>query len=298
MSRQTVFTDKNDLLRQIGVPEEDMKADADMKLVIPPHLMMQTCEHCADNCRGCFRGNDGAQFCYECIHGYIFDKTEEKCVVDPTWAATESEIKVRASKRSISKCDQVKVRMDPEAGFNPEDGLKEIAWNIHISDMDINERLNAMLQNLISSSRGNNAFVIDKKLTSMLKIGAKIKIVGFALGENGITVTDAETIEVSHNPEYSLAYEKSYYILAEDGLSMDIRKRQEQCPNVKQTVTELNEDDLSRLSCRLLSVDRAVISELPLCQVAKDSLVSNKTYLIEVTWKPVGSDEPEAQVHP
>ena len=63
-------------------------------------------------------------------------------------------------------------------------------------------------------------------------------------------------------------------------------------------MTELNEDDLSRLSCRLLSVDRAVISELPLCQVAKDSLVSNKTYLIEVTWKPVGSDEPEAQVHP
>ena len=84
------------------MPEKELEADADMKLVIPPHLMMQTCSHCAENCRGCFSGLDGAEFGYECIHGYIFDQNEEKCVVDESWATTESEIKVRASKRLIS----------------------------------------------------------------------------------------------------------------------------------------------------------------------------------------------------
>ena len=54
------------------------------------------------------------------MHGYIFDKDEEKCVVDTTWATTDSEIKVRASKRYISQCDTVKVRMDAEAGLDPE----------------------------------------------------------------------------------------------------------------------------------------------------------------------------------
>lgn len=102
MYRQTVFTDQNDLLRQLEVPEEELEADADMKLVIPPHLMMQTCSHCDENCRGCFSGLDGAQFCYECQHGFLFDKNEEKCVVDPAWADSESEIKVRASKRYIN----------------------------------------------------------------------------------------------------------------------------------------------------------------------------------------------------
>ena len=90
----------------------------------------------------------------------------------------------------------------------------------------------------------------------MLEVGSTIKIVGFALGKDGITVTDTETIEVKHTPEYSLFYEKSYYILAQEGLVMDIKKKQEQCPNVAQTVKDLNEDDLSRLSCKLLSIQR------------------------------------------
>ena len=93
------------------------------------------------------------------------------CVVDSSWATTESEIKVRASKRSISKCDQVKVRIDAEAGFNPEDGLKEIVWNIHITDMDVNEKLDSMLQDLILTASGNEVFVLDHKFTSMLQIG-------------------------------------------------------------------------------------------------------------------------------
>ena len=60
MYRQTVFEDGKELLRQLDVPEEELEADADMKLVVPPHLMMQTCKHCDDNCRGCFAGIDGA----------------------------------------------------------------------------------------------------------------------------------------------------------------------------------------------------------------------------------------------
>ena len=61
MYRQTIYEDGKDLLRKLEVPEEELEADAvDMKLVIPPHLMMQTCQHCDNNCRGCFAGLDGA----------------------------------------------------------------------------------------------------------------------------------------------------------------------------------------------------------------------------------------------
>ena len=73
MYRQTVFDNSDDFLAQIGVLEEEREADADMKLVVPPHLMLQTCKPCNDGCRGCFAGIDGAQFCYECIHGYVYD---------------------------------------------------------------------------------------------------------------------------------------------------------------------------------------------------------------------------------
>ena len=44
--------------------------------------------------------------------------------------------------------------MDAEAGFNPEDGLKEIQWNIHIIDMEITEQVNLMLQKIILTSSG------------------------------------------------------------------------------------------------------------------------------------------------
>jgi len=59
MFRQTVYDFSVDFLTDIGVPEEEFEADADMKLVIPPHLMMKTCKVCEGNCRGCFAAIDG-----------------------------------------------------------------------------------------------------------------------------------------------------------------------------------------------------------------------------------------------
>ena len=122
----------------------------------------------------------------------------------------------------------------------------------------------------MQKANGNSVFILDHKFTSLLHVGSTIKIVGFALGRDGITVTDTETIEVKHTAEYSLEYQKSYYTLAREGLVMDIKKKQEQCHDVEQTVTELTEDDLSRLSCKLLSIKREFMSELPKCQVAEN----------------------------
>ena len=85
MYRQTFYEDGMDLLRQIGVPDEEA---VNMKLVIPPHLMMKTCLTCDNNCRGCFAGLDGAQFCYECLYGYVYSMGEEKCIVDSSWSKT------------------------------------------------------------------------------------------------------------------------------------------------------------------------------------------------------------------
>ena len=67
--------------------------------------------------------------------------------------------------------------------------------------------------------------MFDHTFTQKLKVGSFIKIVGFALGKDGVTVTDTEKIEVRHTAEYSLAFEKSYYILAREGLFMDIKKK-------------------------------------------------------------------------
>ena len=82
-----------------------------------------------------------------------------------------------------------------------------------------------------------------------------------------MTVTDTEKIEVRHSAEYSLAFEKSYYILAREGLFMDIKKKQEKCPNSISTVQKLNDDDKSRLYCTLYSIERKLIKELDNCNV-------------------------------
>ena len=74
--------------------------------------------------------------------------------MDPTWATTDSEISVRASKRYISQCDTVKVRMDAEAGLDPSESLKEIQWNIHVTDMEIDEDLNFLLQRITTEAEG------------------------------------------------------------------------------------------------------------------------------------------------
>ena len=122
--------------------------------------------------------------------------------------------------------------------------------------MDIDEDLNFLLQSLIRDSAGKQSFVFDNAFTQKLQVGSSIKIVGFALGKYGITVTDTERIEVRSHPEYQLSFEKSYYILANDGLFMDIKKRQESCPNSQQTMKDLDANDWSRLSCALHTIDR------------------------------------------
>ena len=133
--------------------------------------------------------------------------------------------------------------------------------------MEIDEEMNFLLQRVIQEADGSAAFVLDHVFTSRLKVGSFIKIVGFALGKDGVTVTDTEKIEVRHSAEYSLAFEKSYYILAREGLFMDIKKKQEKCPNPISTLQKLNDDDKSRLYCTLYSIERKLIKELDNCNV-------------------------------
>ena len=109
--------------------------------------------------------------------------------------------------------------------------------------------------------------MLDHIFTWKLNVGSLVKIVGYAQGKDGVTVTDTETIEVRHHGEYSLSFEKSYYILARDGLFMDIKKKQDKCPNPHSTITKLNEDDWNRLSCTLYTIERSLIQVLPNCNV-------------------------------
>ena len=102
------------------------------------------------------------------------------CVVDPTWATTDSKIQVRASKKYISQCDVVKIRMDAEEGLDPGKDLEDIQWNINVTDMDIDESLMFMLQRIINMALGNPEFILDHNFTSMLKVGSFVKIVGYA----------------------------------------------------------------------------------------------------------------------
>ena len=96
----------------------------------------------------------------------------------------------------------------------------------------------------------------------MLNIGTTIKVIGFANGNQGSTVTDTETIVVESAPLPVLTYERSFFIAAEDGLRMDLRKTHGKCPNAHSTEQSLSNDDLDRLSCSLLSINRDFITEL------------------------------------
>ena len=95
-------------MTDIQMSEEEQSEYAnDMELVVPPHLMMQTCKACSNNCRGCFAGpSRGSEFCYECMHGYLYEKNQNaeeggQCVADPNWSQTDSEVHVRANKQNI-----------------------------------------------------------------------------------------------------------------------------------------------------------------------------------------------------
>ena len=133
----------------------------------------------------------------------------------------------------------------------------------------------------------------------MLKVGSFVKIVGYAQGKDGVQVSDMEIVEVRHQPRYSLSYEKSYYILAHEGLQMDIRKKQESCPDSLKTVAQLEEDDWSRLHCTLHTIDRKKIGELERCVVDENVLEPGQQYMIKMNWLALeDANLPTAKIRP
>ena len=133
--------------------------------------------------------------------------------------------------------------------------------------MDIDENLNFMLQRMINEAMGKPIFILDHNFTQRLKVGSFIKIVGYASGKDGSQVTDMEIVEVRSQPKYTLAYEKSHYVLAREGLFMDLKKKQESCPNSHSTLVDLDQSDWSRLHCSLTTIDQVMIRELQRCEI-------------------------------
>ena len=80
-------------------------------------------------------------------------------------------------------------------------------------------------------------------------------------------MTDMEIVEVRSQPKYTLAYEKSYYVLAREGLLMDIKKKQESCPNSHSILVDLDKSDWSRLHCSLYTINQVMIRELQRCEI-------------------------------
>ena len=71
---------------------------------------------------------------------------------------------------------------------------------------------------MIRDATWKESFVLDHKFTSALEVGAEIKIVGFASGNDFGTVHDSEVIKVVDSPMPSLIAEKQYYVLASEDL--------------------------------------------------------------------------------
>ena len=73
--RKTVYDDADSFMNNLSELDSSLNytLEMEMKVVIPPHLMMKTCEACPTNCRGCFSGIDATPFCYECAHGFLLD---------------------------------------------------------------------------------------------------------------------------------------------------------------------------------------------------------------------------------
>ena len=55
--------------------------------------------------------------------------------------------------------------MDAEAGLDPSSGLQEIQWNIHVTDMEIDEDMNFLLQRVIQEANGQAVFVLNHVFT-------------------------------------------------------------------------------------------------------------------------------------
>ena len=123
-----------------------------MKQVIPPHLMLATCKECTSGCQDCDKSD---QRCYKCKSGFILDQAMGMCNPDPLWNQTKSEIKVSVSKQAISRCESVKIGVDPIAGFDSINGLQDIRWNILVSgQVEISDEISSNLEKLIRSTQG------------------------------------------------------------------------------------------------------------------------------------------------
>ena len=51
------------------------------------------------------------------------------------------------------------------------------------------------------------------------------------------------------------------------GLKEALAKKQAQCPNAMTTIAELSAEEWDRLTCKLFSVERVLLQELPRCAV-------------------------------
>ena len=150
--------------------------------------------------------------------------------------------------------------------------------------MEVGEELNFKLQRWIGSVSKRQSFTIGAQATSLFEVGSELKLVGFADGKTGQTAFDSETIKIVDEPLEKLVFEKSYYILAEDGLEVDLKKTTKCDPKDRMP---LDEDDRSRLSCKLLARSRLeFIADLPDCRVDQGLLSPGQTYFIELEWTP------------
>lgn len=129
MYRQTFYEDEFLFKLHFGLSEFE-----DVKFVMSPHAMLNSCMDCPANCRGCAAAPDGEPFCYECMHGFKFDKNDT-CIEDPLWQQSESQITVRAIKQKIAVCDKVRVRVDEEKGYyDAAQKLQDVQWTVQFED--------------------------------------------------------------------------------------------------------------------------------------------------------------------
>lgn len=185
-----------------------------------PHAMLNSCMDCPANCRGCAAAPDGEPFCYECMHGFKFDKNDT-CIEDPLWQQSESQITVRAIKQKIAVCDKVRVRVDEEKGYyDAAQKLQDVQWSVQFSDEGSEETR----KELEMAIQGLHGFEIEAEITKRLEIGQKVTFEASAWDKDKTKrITDSETIEIAYPAHPSLAgFETTYYILHAEGLRINM----------------------------------------------------------------------------
>ena len=200
--RKTVYDDDVKFLEYLNEidPSLSYTAEMEMKVLIPPQLMMKTCQKCPENCRGCFAAQDGTPFCYECMHAYIIDKSTDTCVVDPTWESSSSVISVKANRRSIAQCDEVKLRMYAEEGYDVSEGLVDVTWKIEVLNMTLRQEVRDGVAQMQEQYEGQDSFIVNNTFTAMLPVGAQLKVTGYANSKEGSIISDEETVAISYGP--------------------------------------------------------------------------------------------------